>query len=87
MNRITEIQRSNDKRARPKLRLAEVERIIRKTRILIPPPSRSTLARLCEDGTFETAGDAPTQFGWLVYEDSFLKWVDELEGGTKDGES
>ncbi len=66
---------------RPVLRLMEIDRLIRKHRILTPPPSRPKLIALCEDGTFETAGDVPTTFGWLVYEDSFLRWVESF--GTK----
>jgi hypothetical protein len=65
---------------RPKIRLSEVERLIRRHRIVVPPLARRTLVKMCEDGTFETAGNAPTKFGWLVYEDSFLRWVDSLDG-------
>lgn len=64
---------------RTKLRLSEIERLIRKHRIIVPPLSRSTLARMCESGEFETSGNAPTKFGWLVYEDSFWKWVKSLD--------
>lgn len=64
---------------RPKIRLSEVERLIRRHRIIIPPLSRKTLQKMCEDGTFETAGGAPGHLGWLVYEDSFLKWIDKLD--------
>lgn len=60
---------------RPVLRLSEIERFIKKHRILVPPPSRPKLIGLCESGTFETVGNKPTSFGWLVYEDSFLRWV------------
>ena len=66
---------------RPILRLSEIERLIRKHRIIVPPPSRRSLMRLCEDGEFETVGDKPKTIGWLVYEDSFLKWVKSLNGG------
>lgn len=62
------------------MRLSEIERIIKKDRILIPPPSRTKLLAMCEDGTLETAGDRPSRFGWLVYEDSFLRWVKSLDG-------
>lgn len=65
---------------RPKLRLAEIERLIRKHRIIVPPLSRSTLARMCESGVFETPGGGPSKLGWLVYEDSFWKWARELDG-------
>jgi hypothetical protein len=34
---------------------------------------------MCEDGTFDTVGNAPTKMGWLVFEDSFLKWVESLD--------
>jgi hypothetical protein len=66
---------------RPKIRLAEIERLIRRHRVIVPPLSRKTLLRMCEDGTFETAGPGPGRIGWLVYEDSFIKWVDSLDGG------
>ena len=72
-------------RPRVKMRLSEIERLLKKHRIIVPPPSRQTLIKLCEDGTLETAGDRPTVMGWLVFEDSFLSWlrkldcVDELE--------
>ena len=68
-----------NKDLRPKVRLAEIEKLIKRHRIIVPPLSRATLLRMCEDGTFETAGDAPTKLGWLVYEDSFLRWVDGLD--------
>ena len=64
---------------RTKLRLGEIDRIIRKHRIIVPPPTRKTLIGMCEDGTFETVGTAPTKMGWLVFEDSFLKWVSSLD--------
>lgn len=73
------MQQMNDtKRAR--MRLAEVERIIRKERILVPPPSRSALIGMIEDGTFEATSSSPTKFGWLIYEDSFRRWVRSLDG-------
>jgi len=64
---------------RARLRLTEVERLIKKHRIIVPPLSRSTLVHMCEDGTFETAGTRPTNIGWLVFEDSFWKWVASLD--------
>lgn len=69
-------------RPRPRLRLSEVERIIRVHRIVVPVPSRQTLIRMCEEGKFETPPRASTQSGWEVYEDSFWKWagyIPELE--------
>lgn len=77
-----EIQRSLEVKIRPKLKLGEIERLIRKHRMIVPPPSRSTLIGMCEDGTFETAGNAATRIGWLIYEDSFWKWVAEMDGGA-----
>ena len=65
---------------RPKLRLVEVERLIKTHRIIVPPLSRATLVNFCEDGTFETAGDRPTSVGWLVFEDSFWSWAKSLDG-------
>jgi hypothetical protein len=73
------MKQTEDAGMRTKLRLSEVERLIRKHRILIPPPSRPTLIGLCEDGTFETAGGKVTKFGWLVYEDSFWAWARSLD--------
>ena len=73
-------QQTFDYTPRPKLRLAEIERLIKKHRIIVPPLSRATLVNMCEDGTFETAGAGPTSVGWLVYEDSFLAWVRRLDG-------
>lgn len=72
-------KRTLDLSPRPKLRLAEIDRLIRKHRIIVPPPTRRALNAMCEDGTFETVGTAPTKMGWLVYEDSFLKWVSSLD--------
>lgn len=63
---------------RPKLRLSEIERLIRKHRIIVPPPSRRKLNAMCENGTFETPA-RQGQRSWLVYEDSFLEWVKSLD--------
>jgi len=68
-----------DLQLRPKLRLSEIERLIRKHRIIVPTPSRRALVAMCEDGTFETPKRTSSQQTWLVYEDSFLKWVKELD--------
>jgi hypothetical protein len=66
---------------RTKLRLGEIERLIKEHKIIVPPPSRPTLVKLCENGTFETVGSRATSLGWLVYEDSFWKWVREMDEG------
>jgi hypothetical protein len=71
-------QRLSEISPRTVIRLSEIDRLIRRHRIMVPPPSRPKLIALCTEGTFETVGDAPTSFGWLVYEDSFLKWVESL---------
>ena len=65
---------------RTKLTLTEVERLIKRHRILVPTPSRRKLIELCEEGTLETP---PHRLGatWLVYEDSFLAWVHSLDEG------
>ena len=68
-----------DSPPRTKLRLGEIERLIRRNRIIVPPPTLKTLIAMCEDGTFETVGNGPTKLGWLVYEDSFLKWISSLD--------
>jgi len=76
------IKQMNDEAKRAKVRLSEIERILRRERIIVPPPSRTKLIALCEDGTFETAGTKPGPFGWLVYEDSFLGWLKSLDGDS-----
>jgi hypothetical protein len=70
----------NETNIRPKLRLAEVQRLIERNRIIVPTPSRRTLTRMCEDGRLEAASHEPGPLGWLVYEDSFWKWVKSLDG-------
>jgi hypothetical protein len=70
-------QRLLDLSPRTKLRLSEVERLIRIHRIVIPPLSRRALREMCEDGTFATAARNGRE--WLVYEDSFLHWVRSLD--------
>ena len=73
-------QRILDLIPRPKLRISEIERIIRIHRIIVPPLARRTLIGMCEDGTFETAPRRTPRANHLVYEDSFLKWVKSLDG-------
>lgn len=72
-------QRLLDLTPRTKLRLSEIERLIRVHRIVVPPLSRRKLLEMCESGTFETAPRAGRPY--LVYEDSFLDWVRSLDGG------
>lgn len=74
------MKQTNDTKLRTKLRLAEIDRLIRKHKIIVPPIDRRTLRAMCEDGTFETAGTRPSKFGWLVFEDSFWRWAKGLDG-------
>jgi hypothetical protein len=62
---------------RPMLRLSAVEQIIRSNRLLVPPPSRPKLIALIEEGRID---GKLTEYGWVVYEDSFLAWVKDLQG-------
>lgn len=77
---MQQIQRPLQTKIRPKLRLSEIERLIKQHRVVVPPLSRAALVNLCENGTFETAGRQPTKLGWLVFEDSFWTWVRSLDG-------
>lgn len=61
---------------RPRMKLIEVTDKIEKHRILVPCPSRQTLIRMCEDGTFDARLG---RGGWEVYEDSFWKWANVEE--------
>jgi hypothetical protein len=63
---------------RPKLRLAEVERYIRKHRAIVPVPSRRQLIALCESGKLEGVRQGENKM-WLVFEDSFLRWLQEMD--------
>ena len=65
---------------RPKLRISEVERLIRINRIIVPPLSRRSLIAMCEDGTLEHAPRRRPSERYLIYEDSFLKWVRDMDG-------
>ncbi len=77
---MTTIQRTLDLIARPKLRISEVERLIRINRIIVPPLSRRTLLGMCEDGTLAHAPRRSAKATYLIYEDSFLDWVRDLDG-------
>lgn len=68
-----------DRKIRTKLRLGEVERLIKVNRIIVPAPSRQTLIKMCERGDLETVGNSATPLGWLVYEDAFWNWVEKLK--------
>ena len=73
-------QRTLDLSPRTKLRLSEVERLIRQHRIIVPPLSRRKLIELCDLGELETAPRTRPREQYLVYEDSFLKWAKSLDG-------
>jgi hypothetical protein len=65
---------------RPKLRLSEIERYIAKHRAITPVPSRRQLISLCEAGEIEgILHGAGKKKMWLVFEDSFLAWLKELD--------
>lgn len=80
---MRDIQQSSQQLKRTVLRLSEVERLIRQHRIVVPAPSRGTLRNLCEDGTFETVGGQASSLGWLVFEDSFWAWAQNLGGNDR----
>lgn len=60
---------------RPTLRLYDVQDLMAKTRAVAHKPSRHTLIAMIESGELE---GKLTRFGWLVFEDSLLKWLREL---------
>lgn len=62
--------------SRPKLRISEIEALIERSRAIIPTPSRRSLVALCENGTLETAPRRRRNAPYLVYEDSFLRWIE-----------
>jgi len=77
----SEMKQTLELNTRTVIKLSEIERLIKKHRIMVPPPSRQTLIRMCESGILETVSEAPGRSGWLVYEDSFLRWVEKLNSG------
>lgn len=71
----TQLQLPFGVQIRPRLRLSEVEDLIKKHRIVVPCPSRQTLIRMCEEGIFDTPTRTPGLSGWMVFEDSFWAWA------------
>jgi hypothetical protein len=67
---------------RPMLRLSVIEQTIRANRVLVPPPSRPKLIALIEEGRLQ---GKRTEYGWLVFEDSFHNWIKELQRDTVTG--
>lgn len=59
-----------------RLRLSQIEEILRRTGVVGAVPVRSTLIALIEEGKLD--GELTT-FGWLVTEDSFKAWVRGFE--------
>ena len=72
------VKHTLDINIRPVVKLSEIERLIKKHRIIVPAPSRQTLIRMCEAGVFESVSASPGRSGWLVYEDSFIGWIEKL---------
>jgi hypothetical protein len=62
------------------LRLCEIEDILKRTRVITPVPSRSYFLNKLDEGTLE---GHRTEFGWVVYEDSFKAWVKSLQQDEK----
>ena len=58
------------------LRLCEIEDILRRSRVIVPVPSRSYFLNKLDDGTLQ---GRRTEFGWVVYEDSFKSWMKSLQ--------
>ena len=81
---MTTTKRLLDLTPRTKLRLSEVEKLIRQHRIVVPPLSRRTLVNMCDEGILETAPRKHARSAILVYEDSFLRWVREMDGTERD---
>jgi hypothetical protein len=77
---MTTTKHLSDLSPRTMLRLSEIERLIRKDRLIVPTPSRRTLIRLCDEGIFETAPRRKPRDQYLVSEESFLRWVASLSG-------
>jgi hypothetical protein len=76
-------QRLLDLKPPTMLRLSEIERILRRERLIVPPLSRRMLITLCDNGVFDTAPRVRTRDPYLVTEESFLRWVAGLSGGLK----
>jgi len=68
-------------RYRSVLRLSEIERILTDEEIIIPTPSRRTLKNWCEEGRFETLARHKPTDAWLVFADSFEKWLEQFKSG------
>lgn len=62
---------------RPTLRLSRVREILEGSRVMDPLPSKRNLIDLLEEGVIE---GKLTRYGWLVFEDSFLRWLRDING-------
>jgi len=65
---------------RPSLRLSRVLEILQHSRVMDPLPSKRNLIDLLEEGVIE---GKITRYGWLVFEDSFLQWLREINGQNR----
>lgn len=61
---------------RLKMKVSEVQTVLKKNRVFFTPPSRETLIGLIEDGTLEGVKIGEL---WFIYADSFDKWVKSLD--------
>ena len=78
-HKMNTTQRLADINSHTKLRVSEIERLIRIHRIIVPPLSRRTIVRLCEEGIFKTVPRKAARDPYLIYENSFLEWVKGLD--------
>lgn len=61
---------------RPVITLDEIITALTESEAITPVPSRPTLIRMCQDGTFETTTNGEAKVGkHYVYKDSFLQWL------------
>jgi len=63
---------------KPKLRLCQVEDYLTKTQAMGECPSRQTLINWLDEGQLE--GVKVEGLGWLVYQDSFKRFLHRLDG-------
>lgn len=74
---MAQIALFNDFTPKPKLRLCQVEDYLTKTQAMGECPSRQTLINWLEAGDLE--GVKLTGLGWLVYQDSFKRFLHRLD--------
>jgi hypothetical protein len=64
----------------PLMSLAEIERLLVKTRAISPVPCRHTLIAYCEDGTLD-GRQLGRKRTWYVTEKSVVSWLVYLQTG------